>query len=254
MKRILSAGLMLLCAGEVWAQGHAIVILDTNYPEAIVYIDSVRFGPAHQQKFVVSPGDRTLRLLMPGEVIWSVAPVEQKLVLTAGDSVRVSLDFTPHHHIESLPSGAIVLLQNGLRRVPLGETPVTYRAREGMQGKFVLELAGYHAEEVIPGGDVWNRYTISLSPVTGLDVPSPSTSVRRRYRWLSISAAALVVAGGVLTVHHKFKADRLNDEYQDTGDPALRPRIARLDDRAAIALVGMQAGLVTIGVRFYLAR
>ena len=53
-----------------------------------------------------------------------------------------------------------------------------------------------------------------------------------------------------MAVHYKFRADRINDDYLATGDPSLRPRVARLDDRSGIALGVMQVGLVTLAVRF----
>ena len=232
------------------------VTVDTNYPEAIVYIDSLRVGPASWRTFVATAGRHTLRLLAPGEAAWSIEPVEQEVTLTPGDTTRASLSFPLYHRIESLPLGATVYLRAGQGRAVLGKTPVTYAAPAATKGNFVVELFGYRPHAVVPERDVWNRYVIEMQPLYDSSAPDvlPHVQSHKRRRWIDAAAAGLVVAGGILTVHHKFKADRLNNDYQATGAPDLRPRIARLDDRAAIALAGMQVGLVTIGVRFYLRR
>ncbi len=232
------------------------VAVETNYPDAIVYIDSMRMGPANWRTFAATAGRHTLRLLAPGEAAWSIEPVEQEVTLTPGDTTHASLFFPLYHRIESLPLGATVYLREEQGRTALGKTPVTYPAPATTKGSFVVELFGYRVHEVVPGRDVWNRYVIQMQPLYDSSAPDvlPQVQSHKRRRWIDAAAAGLVVAGGILTVHHKFKADRLNDNYQATGDPDLRPRIARLDDRAAIALAGMQVGLVTIGVRFYLRR
>ncbi len=256
MKKLSSVGILLLWAGLAGAQDRAVLEVDTNYPEAIVYVDTVRMGPARWRTFVTGVGLHTIRLLAPGEAAWSVAPVERAVVLVPGDTAKVRLVFPLYHRVESVPSGAVVHLREGPVRRMLGRTPVTYKSKASDLYDFVVELSGYSPAEVTPGRDVWNRYVLRMQPLEAGSGPEARllAPVHKRRRWIEVSAAALVVAGGVLTVHHKFKADRLNDHYQATGDPALRPRIARLDDRAAIALVGMQVGLVTLGVRFYLKK
>lgn len=256
MKQLSIFAAALLCMHAASAQERAVVVVNTNLPEAIVYLDAVRMGPAHWRTFVAPAGEHTLKLVAPGEAAWSVAPVTQALTLAPNDTMEVTLAFPLYHHIESMPLGASVFLRaNGERRM-LGKTPVTYRAAEPMTGDFAVEMFGYRAHSIAPGDAVWNRYRVELQPLRAGSGPDvlPQLAQTHRRRWIDVAAAGLVAAGGILTVTRKFKADRLNDEYQATGDPALRPRIARLDDHAAIALAGMQVGLATIALRFYLNR
>ena len=256
MMRISSLAVVLLFAAPGWAQDQAFLALETNYPDAIVYVDSVRLGPAHWRTFAAAPGSRTLRLLAPGEAAWSIAPLTQHMNLVRGDTIHVSLAFPLYHQIASRPLGATVYWRQDGEKAQLGRTPVIHRTHDAAEGLFIVEQFGYRAQEVVPRAEVWNRYEVLLQPLYSGDMLQAKglQTTRKRRRWIEASAAVLIVAGGVLTVHHKFKADRLNDNYQATGDPALRPRIARLDDRAAVALIGMQVGLVAFGVRFYLKK
>ena len=60
------------------------------------------------------------------------------------------------------------------------------------------------------------------------------------------------MAAGAVSIHYKFKADRLNDQYQENGDPELRPEINSFDTRAAVSLGVMQVGLGVLAIRFIL--
>ena len=62
----------------------------------------------------------------------------------------------------------------------------------------------------------------------------------------------MAVAAGAVSIHYKFKADRLNEQYEQTGDAALRPRIHDLDTRAGVALGVMQVGVGVLALRFIL--
>ncbi len=247
--------LALLCAVTAVAQDRAVVAVHTNVPDAVVFVDSVRMGPAYWHTFVVRPGRRTLRLVAPSETAWSIAPLAQRITATRGDTTVVALDFPFYHRIETIPPNAVVFFDAGAHRDMLGTTPLTHSAKE-RTGSFVLELPGYRAERLTPRTDLWNRYVLRLEHADQSETPQlrHANQAGGGSYWIEVAAAALVVAGGVLAVHHKFKADRLDDHYQATGNPDLRPRIARLDDRAAIALAGMHMGLLTLGVRFYLRR
>ena len=213
-------------------------------------------GPAYWRTFVTTPGVHEVRLVALGEAAWSIAPVVRTVTLTRHDTTHVSLNFPVYHRIDSIPLGAAVLLLRGRDRDSLGRTPVTYRAQETSAHHFLVELPGYQSHKVVPGNAIWNRYVVDLTPVGGSTEAGFQSHVRQLHRWpwIEVAAAALVAAGGILSVHHKFRADRLDDDYRVTGDPALRPRIARLDDRAGIALAGMQVGILALGVRFYLRR
>lgn len=254
-RSILAVGVMLfLGVGASRAQEHVTVHVQTNDPNAVVFADSLRLGRARLGVFRVPPSARMLRLIASGGDAWSVDPQVMPLTATDGDTVRVHLPFPYHYNIETLPFGvATYLVTNGVRK-SLGKTPALFITHDAPTGVFVLEREGYRAAQITPGREIWNPYLVSMEPLDADMVDPIGRPVRpaHKHRWIDYSAAVLAIAGGALAVHYKFKADRLDDQYRKTGDPVARPRIRTLDDRSAVSLGVMQAGLVVLAVRFVL--
>lgn len=254
-RSILAVGIVLfLNVGASRAQQHVTVHVQTNDPDATVFADSLRLGRARLGVFRVPASARMLRLIASGGNAWSVDPQVMPLKAAEGDTVHARLPFPYHYNIETLPFGvAAYLVTNGARK-SLGKTPALFITRDAPTGVFVLERAGYRAAQITPGREIWNPYLVSMEPMD-TDMADPiGRPVRpaHKHRWIDYSAAVLAIAGGALAVHYKFKADRLDDQYRKTGNPAERPRIRALDDRSAVSLGVMQAGLVVLAVRFVL--
>ena len=246
---------MGLGAGLCRAQQPVIILLDTNLPGSIVYADSVRLGPASQGTFVAPAETRHLRLIPPGGNVWTIAPVTVPLAASPGDTLDLNLPFPYHYQIETIPYGASVFLDTPEGRLPMGETPLLYKVAHVPDSPFIIELQGYMPEQLMPGQEVWNRYVLTLDPVSIEEVRSAEMAwkpPRRRHLWIDYAAAALAVSAGALSIHYKFKADRLNDRYLETGDPDLRPRITDLDTKAGVALGAMQVGVGVLALRFIL--
>ena len=244
---------LVMGAGVCQAQQRVVVLIDTNYPEATLYADSTRLGPARLGTFLVPAQTHRLRLVPPGGDAWSIAPVEAMLDAAAGDTVAVALPFPYHYQIETIPFGASAFLKTIDGRMSLGQTPTLFKAPEVPDGTFIVERQGYMPEELTPGNEVWNRYLVTMQPLRVDEVESPEEAWRpppKRRRWIDYSAAALSVAAGALAVHYKFKADRIDDRYRQTGDPELRSRVSDLDTRSAASLGVMQVGLGVLAFRF----
>ena len=64
-----------------------------------------------------------------------------------------------------------------------------------------------------------------------------------------MAAATVAVAAGAYSIHQKFQADDLYDEYQETRDPALKSRVEAYDARALAGLGAMQVGLGVLTFR-----
>ena len=235
------------------AQSQILVHILSNDMDAAAYADSLYLGPAGGSPYWVDPTTKTIRLSTLRAAAWSMPPIQVPLRAEPGDSVRVTLNFPNYHRIESYPFGAEVWLQGGVRRRLLGLTPVVFTSSGTVEGMFHIELEGYIPSVVKPKTDLWNRYEISLKALAQVNERSGlSPAVKQRRRWIDWGTAAVAMAAGAVAVHYKFRADRINDEYLMTGDASLRPRVARLDDYSGVALGVMQAGLVTLAVRFAL--
>ena len=251
---VLMGGMSLL-AGSARSQDTAVLLLETNLPEALVYLDSVRVGTAAQEVFAVPAGPVRLRLVAPGGDAWSIAPREEMLDAAPGDTFVVALPFPYHYRIESIPFGATVQHETVAGWRPLGETPLVYRAEAPLEGRLRVEKAGYLPETLAPGQAVWNRHVVTLPPVVRAEAQTAEVAwspPRPRRRWIDYAAGAVAVGAGALAVHYKFRADDLDDAYRASGDPALRADVRRLDVRSTVALGVMQAGLGVLAVRFAL--
>ena len=258
-------GLLAVLAATLWtpspgaAQERAWVAVATNAPGAVLYADSVRVGPAGTGPLQLEAGARRLRLLIPGAGDWSAQPVERDVDVPAGDTVLLTMHVPYRYRIDSVPFGAIVHLESdSSRSAPLGETPLLLERQSPITDKLVLRRDGYHPQPVEPGDALWNNHTVVLSPVPSAHESAAAVEVEwrppssRRTQWIDYAALGIGVAAAVVAVHYKFKADRLYDEYQETGDLSLREPIERYDRISGTALIGMQAGIAIFGLRLIL--
>lgn len=254
--RPLLVGLVTLLSVASESRAQAVVVVDTNVPNALVYADSSVLGRAHQATFRWPAGADTLRLLPTERTAWAAPPLTYTIppeeALT--DTLYVRLHWPYQYRIESLPFGASVALVTDTERVLLGETPLQYEAPEVPAGVFQLEADGYVALTVEPGTEVWNHGVYELRPLE-LTGPADTAEFRPRgssRRWVDLVAGAVVVVGGVLAVDNKLRADRRYDDYLATGDRSLLDQVRRFDTRAAVSLGGMQVGVGVLAVRLVL--
>ena len=237
----------------VMAQSQALVHITSNDSDAAVYADSLYLGPVRGSPYRVDHRTRTITLSALRASTWNVAPVRAPLQATPGEDVHLTLNFPIYHRIESSPFGAQAWLERGSERRLLGVTPVVFHSIDTHDGTFHIEMDGHVPGIIKPGTELWNRYEITLVALDqGNQQSGTRHTARHQRRWIDWGMAAVAVVAGAVAVHYKFRADHINDRYLETGDASLRPRVARLDDYSGVALGVMQAGLVTLAVRFAL--
>lgn len=246
--RILSLSLSLGLATA--GQSQPVVVLDTNWPVARVYADSVALGTASQRVFWWPAGARTLRLTPPESDIWNIPARLVSIPDTAADTLRIAVFFPYHYRIESIPSGADIFLGAPERQRLIGQTPFLGAFDAPLRDTLYLIRSGYAQATFWPGQQVWNRHRIYLRPLqdTRADVQSWEPTMKQRH-WITYAALGLAVTATAISVHYKFQADQLYARYEKTGDPALRSRIRTLDLRAGIALGIAQLGLAVVAFR-----
>ncbi len=233
----------------------ALVELDTNADEAAVFVDGSYLGPASSHRFVVPPGSRELRLVAADGYGWSVPPLTQDLDRTsAGDTIRITLNFPYYYRFESTPGDAEVVLRSRSDGHVLGRTPTTVESSGPLAGTLEFRLDGFESEVLSPGVEIWNFHSVDLTPTSTGDevVHLALTPPATRRKWIDYVAVGSALAAGALAVHFKFEADRRFDRYQETGDPDLRPDIKRYDIYSGVALGVMQAGIGIFAIRLAL--
>lgn len=239
--RHLSLKLVLLWSAAT-AAAQPVVVLETNWPEAQVYADSVLLGIARTGSFLIPAGTQVLRLVPPDGDTWSIPAQQVILPDPVPDTLQLYLPFPYYYYLETLPSGARIYRGPPAQNRLLGETPFTGVFEEPLQDTLYFVHAGYAPAMLQPSTLVWNHHRLVLQPIDPEDKVTLWTPAQRRHS-LTYLALGVALAATAVSVHYKFQADRLYAQYEQTGDPALRPRIRELDLRAGVALGVAQIGL-----------
>lgn len=243
---VLIASLVLMPWNRVCAQTQPLLEVQTNAPEAVIYVDSLRLGRTSEGPWRVSPGTRRIVASPAEEFSWSHVHPDTTLLLRRGDTARVQLDFPYSYSISSIPPGASVSLVGRGQETILGETPLVHTSEDPIRGRLVFEKAGYDSVQVWPGQQVWNAHTVRLQgrsqAVAEQHVGLPA--VEKRRQWITYAAAGLAVSAGVTAVYFRRRANDLE------GDGAeLEDRRDRYNAIANGSLVAMQVGVGTLAIR-----
>lgn len=158
------------------------------------------------------------------------------------------------YRFETLPFGADVVLKDGGEEKILGSTPLVFEGNLSPNASITFRKLGYKSAQMVIDRTVFSQKMVILEQEalpTHLSVkqwlkPRPQTW------WADALAGAVVVAGGAYSVHNKFKADAIYDDYAKTGDPLLRPSMKRFDTRAGWGLAAAETGLAFITLRLVL--
>lgn len=229
----------------------AVIRVETNDPAAHVFADSTWLGTAVRSPFSIGARVRKVRVVPSAIGTWGVPSLSFDLHAMPGDTLDLEARFPYVYRLESTPR-AEVLLDGSSGRTLLGDTPLLYRAEEHPAGVFLVEREGYVPAVIQPGNDLWNLHSVKLEPAGADGAGREGIVVEEahgRRRWIDYTAVGVAIVAGVVAVHYKLKADRLYDEYTDTGDPTLRPPIDRYDRYSAAALGTMQVGIGVFALR-----
>jgi hypothetical protein len=223
----------------------------SNLSGSLVLVDSAYAGTAGQDGVITVTAGHHKVVVTPTNVgSWVLSRPEADIYVSEDDTLDIRLDFPITYRIDTIPFGATVLREDDDR--VLGETPLVFTSETALHVALILEKNGYATERVVPGTEVVNRHSVSLRPLEdqvarsdAVEWEKPSSSGK----WITYSALGLVVAGGALAVHFKFKADDKYDEYLQTADSATKDEVDRLDRMSYVALGGMQVGLGVLAYR-----
>jgi hypothetical protein len=230
------------------------VELSTNFPESIVYADSLYLGRAMNRLFEVPASTALLWLIPPDIDTWSIAPISAAMDTPPGDTLQLSLNFQYHYNLESVPFEAQVFLERPEERLLLGETPFLYLSDDPLRGMLLVSKEGYEPQRFTPGEDFWNHHHVELEPESGRLVEKYWKPDKRSDRWIDVLVGSATIVSGIAAIRYKMKADRGYERYEESGDPTLRNGFERYDRYAAISLGTMQVGLGVLAVRFVIDR
>lgn len=238
---------MIIGASGAYAQSRTLAIT-SNVSSAHVYLDSQWLGLVSQAPFDIPLNASKVTVMASREGLWSVDPLLFDLSQQADGAVSLIASFPYTYRVESIPSGARVFNDSGIQ---LGFTPLQWESVAPVEQEFTVSLAGHAPVTAQPGNEVWNRHMFALVPLTpGEGVATRGImSDRPKRRWINKVTLTSALAAGALAVHFRTKADNRFDDYNQTGNQALRDEIRRLDIRSGVALGAMQLGVGVVAIR-----
>jgi len=244
--------LLLSLCQPLAARGQARwVSIETNQPDAVVYVDSTWLGAAGQGVFELPVGASEILVVPPSIDTWIIPALAFRATGERVDTLRLNAEFPYFYRVESIPSGATVYYEGSEGRIELGETPVDYVSARPLDDELLIDLTGFLIRRVDPGRSMWNRHLVLLESSVPTASAHSDLSISRvqRSHWIDYAAAGVAVAGGILAVHYKTKADNRYDAYNETRSPRLKSEVQRLDVYSGVALGAMQIGLGVLAIR-----
>ena len=228
-----------------------LLTLDTNHPDANVYADSTWLGLASQGLFDLPAGTSVISLVASAADDWSVPALTRTVKDLVADTLRLEMRFPYYYNLESVPSGTHVYHAKISGRELLGKTPLRYMSEEPLSGELIFDRDGYLARSVMPEHEIWNRHFVMLDTIGSSDPSLSDLSFSRpkSTKWIDYVAVGTIIAGGVLAVHYKTKANHRYDEYNESRNPSIKSDVKRLDVYSGISLTAMQIGLGVIAIR-----
>lgn len=255
---IRAAALALLFASAAAAQP---AVVQVTGDAGTVLVDGElarKTDAADARSFVVEAGAHVVALV-DDDAAWNPRRAEVALDLAPGDTVAVALALPVRTRIETLPLGAaLALVREDGSRVELGDSPAAVDLPPGETARVVATMDGHHdADAALPGA---TTVSLLLPPVGEPDADAvtllPMRRGTRTRTYIDVGIGAASLAAGAFAVTFKRRADRLDDEFNSTsalrGNEALRRDIERNDRLSTLGLIGMQAGLGVLAVRFIL--
>ncbi len=232
-----------------------VVVVSSNDPGAHVYADSTWLGNASRDVFTLPTGTHEVRVVSSAIAAWGVPSV--RALVGRSDTLFVEAHFPYAYRLDATPLAAEVFLESASGRERMGRTPLVLTVDKPLAGTLQFERDGFATVELVPGEAFWNRHQAVMQPLAADAALHPGVRLdveRQRRRWIDYTALAVAAVGGGMAVHYKSKADKRFDVYSETGDPALRPGIERMDNRSAVALGAMQTGIGVFALRLVFGR
>lgn len=227
--------------------------------DALVLIDSVIAGRVASGPLATTPGRH--RVMLRESKAWNARAVAQDVTLSPGDTLRLALVLPTRTRIETLPLRAEVRWeQPGRAPQSLGTTPVVIDVDGAPSGTFVISKKGYETSHLPADAVAGERAFVSLTPEGLEEARAPGVlpeHARSSARWVDLGIGVATLAAGALAAYFKLEADHLDDRYRnptsaDFGKEAVRSKAEQYDSYSGVGLIGMQAGLGVLAVRFIL--
>jgi hypothetical protein len=225
---------------------YGVLLLEPADPCIWSLLDGHVLGRGPMRVDSVLPGRHTVRSIPRSLTAWESSEFVDTVDVQPGDTVHVHFPREGSLFLESVPTGARVMLGDSL----LGNTPVVLPPSLRLQGAQIsIERDGFHTAALGEGGFLHPLAHVTLEPLFGAQ-PGFQQGISSKF---STAGAVLTGTGaiiaGVAAAWLKNKADAKSQEYISGGNSALRAEIDRLDSWGAVSLFICQGLLVYLALQ-----
>lgn len=209
---------------------YGVLNIDSEIKGALVYLDSMLIGSTPISNFKVRVGTYTLKVKNPEPTDWLEQDVVQKIEIKENDTLNLFITFEKFIKINSIPFSADILLGDSI----IGTTPSIFKMKDLLGKKIKIVKKGYNEVEILVDGKT-QRVEVNLSPKNGAETELRTEPKNKLNMVLPVAGISLT--SGIISIYFKTQADKLYNEYLQSGDAGKLNTVKTYDKIAGVALV-----------------
>lgn len=226
--------------------------INSNIPEAKIYIDSINSGTTPLSNFKLSGGVHNIKIIHPlntNETSWEYENSEFKNFLLKSDT-SIFVSFRILYIINSDPFNTSVFKSDSL----LGYTPLRFFSESSKFGSLQLKKEGYKTKVIDLNNysgtpvNIFEKLIPEINYQTeNIIYKDKSTSfAKKRNVPLLIGLGLTTLGGAFATINLKNKANNYYDNYQQNLNASDLNNSSKYDVYSLISLILTQAALGTL--------
>ncbi len=222
---------ILICSINLMGQDkYGVLNIDSEVKGAVVYLDSALIGSTPISNFKVKVGTYTLKVKNPEPTDWLEQDIVQKIGIKENDTLNLFITFEKFIKINSIPFSANILLGDSI----IGTTPSIFKMKDLLGEKIKIVKKGHNEVEILIDGKT-QRIEVNLSPKNGAETEL-RTEPRNKLN-VVLPIAGISLTSGIISIYFKTQADKLYNEYLQSGDPEKLNTVKTYDKVAGVTLV-----------------
>jgi len=209
---------------------YGILNINSEIEGAMVYIDSEPVGLTPILNFKVKAGHHTLKVKNPESTDWLGLDVVKEIEVKENDTLNLFITFEKFIRINSIPFSANILIGDSI----IGTTPSIFKMKDLIGKRIKITKTGYNDAEIFIDGKT-QRVEVNLTPKNGAEEElrrEPKNKLN-----LALPIAGISLTSGIISVYFKAQADKLYNEYIQSGDTEKLNTVKTYDKIAGITLL-----------------
>ena len=184
--------------------------IQCDIPDLDIFLNNQSIGKTPLAKYVVSPGEHTVRVQNPDPLDWLSRDWESTFSIRKHENHILIVRFDRIYWIGSSPSGANIFLEDRL----LGKTPASVILPDENSGKISLEHPGYWSRNIdlIKQNSRILHVLLEKSGINETIQSTPCSSFSSKKVWL-IGGGIAALVSGIAGYYYKDRAEKAYQNY-----------------------------------------